>query len=296
MRIADQQLFGLLQGRFQQISQRILLAQQQIASQKEVSRPSDDPNTFGQIISDKSDLSRAEQRIRNVEFGASRLDAADSALATVNQVLSRIKELAVQARSDTATASDRSLIAKEVRELHRQLVQVANTEVNGTSIFAGTKTDLAPFVLGPGDTVQYQGNAETQSVEVGNGQRIQITVPGNVIFTGPSMNLFDGLRDLLASLESNNGTGIETGIGDVDRALVQVAGTQGTIGALANRLESTQRSLNDVSDLIKAALSRHEDADLAKAISDLTGQQLALEATARSANRLFENSLLNFLK
>ncbi|MGH7229815.1 MAG: flagellar hook-associated protein FlgL [Nitrospiraceae bacterium] len=296
MRVADQQLFGLLQGRFQQISRRIFDAQQQITSQKRVSKPSDDPSTFGQIISGKSDLARAEQRIRNIEFATTRLDGADNTLGTVSNLLSRIKELAVRARSDTATAADRGLIAKEVRQLHRQLVHLANTEVNGSSLFAGTKTDVAPFVLGSGDDVQYQGNGETQSVEVGNNQRIQVTVPGDQIFTGATTNVFDNVENLLAALESNNGSGIEAGIGDVDLSIIQIAGAQGTIGAMANQLESTKRSLQDVNDLIKTALSRNEDTDLAKAVSELTGQQLALEATARSANGLFENSLLKFLK
>ena len=91
-------------------------------------------------------------------------------MGQVDTILSRIKELAVGARSDTNTANDRNVIAKEVRSLHRELLQLSNTEINGQRIFAGTKTDTDPFVLGSDDTVTYAGNSETQSIAVGNNQ------------------------------------------------------------------------------------------------------------------------------
>jgi len=296
MRVADQQMFGLVLNQFQSISQKTLEAQQQASSGKRVSKPSDDPIAFGRIVLDKSDLAQNGQWLRNIDSGSTRLAQADSTLGQVNTTLSRLRELAVSARNDTNTANDRTVIAKEVRSLQRELVQLSNTEVNGQRIFAGTKTDADPFVLGVGDDVTYVGNDESQSVPVGQNQTIQVTLSGSQVFSGPTTNVFGSIKNLLSSLETNNGAGIETGIGDLDQAISQVANAQGQIGALDNRLSTTKSALQDTGDLLQTALSNDEDIDLAEAITNLTRQQTALQAAARSANAMFSNSLLNFLK
>lgn len=296
MRVTDQQIFGLVLGNMQRTRERLLIAQERISSQKRVTKPSDDPAAFGQMVLGKAGLAEAEQYLRNIQFASARLDAADGALVQVSTLLGRIKELAVGARSETKTAGDRSHIAQEVRQLHRQLLQLANSEINGQALFAGTKTDLSPFVLGVGDDVTYQGNNETQSIQVGTNETTQVTVPGDEIFTGPTINVFDAIRDLLSALENNDSAGIEAGIGAMDDALTQVADAQGRIGAMANRVESTSMMLGQVRDVLTTVISQQEDMDLAKAVSDLARQQVAIQATAEAASRLFESSLLPFLK
>ena len=199
MRVADQQIFGQVVSQFQQISQKTLEAQLQASTGKRVSKLSDDPVAFGRIVLDQTDLAQTNQWLRNIDSGTTRLASADNALGQVDTILSRIKELAVSARSDTNTANDRNLIAKEVRELHRELIQLSNTEINGQRIFAGTKTDTDPFGLGSNNTVTYAGNSETQSIAVGRNQSLQVTVPGDQIFTGATTNVFDSVKNLLAA-------------------------------------------------------------------------------------------------
>ena len=296
MRVADSQIVGLLTGNLGRTRSRIFTAQEQIATQKKVSQPSHDPVVYGQVLEGRSELSRTEQWSRNIQFGAQRLQLADSTLSQTSSVLSRIKELAVQARSDTVSAENRQAIAQEVRQLQQHLVQLANSEVNGQAIFGGTKTDVPPYVLGAGDTVTYQGNTETQSIAVGEGLTIQVLIPGGQVFSGPTANLFDGIRDLLTALESNNGSGIETGIGAMDQALTQVTNAQGQVGGLVNRLETAQEWLGQAHTLVSQTISENEDADMAQAITELRLQEVALEATQATLSRMFESSLLNFLR
>ena len=142
----------------------------------------------------------------------------------------------------------------------------------------------------------YAGNSETQSIAVGRNQSLQVTVPGDQIFTGATTNVFDSVKNLLAALESNNGSGIETGIGTLDQAITQVAAARGQVGALDNRLTTTQAALQGTVQLVQTSLSKDQDIDLAEAITNLTRQQTALQAAASSANALFDNSLLKFLK
>ena len=226
MRVADQQMYNTLLGNLQRSRLQMLDSQDQISSQKRVTTPDDDPSSYGQIVLDKSALSQTTQWLRNIDFGTSRMDAADHALGQTQNLITRVRELTIQASSDTTSAEGRQGIAKEVRQLQRQLVQLGNTEVAGQAVFAGTKTNVSPFVVTTGDTVTYQGNTETQSIAVGENQTVQILVPGSSIFTGATTNMFDSLRDLLTALESNNRSGIQAGIGNLDLATAQISDAQ----------------------------------------------------------------------
>ena len=295
MRISDQQFYGSTAGNLQRIKERIDTAQEQIATQQRIAKPSDDPAIFGQAILEKSTLADNDQWLRNIQFGTARVAVADQALGQTQNLISRVRELAVQARSDTTSAQGRVTIAQEVRQLHRQLIQLANTEVSGQPVFAGTKTDAPPFVLGVGDAVSYQGNSESQSIAVGPSQTTQIVLPGDQVFTGGTTNIFDDLSNLLTALESNNGAGIEVGIGALDQATTQIGLAQGQIGAIANRLDAAQVTSQSVSEAVKKLLSDQTDTDLATTLTELQLQQTAYQATSQTFTRLFDSSLLKFL-
>jgi flagellar hook-associated protein 3 FlgL len=296
MRVADLQLFGSTTGSLQRIKERIVHAHEQIASQQRIAKPSDDPSIFGQAILEKSALADNGQWIRNIEFGTARVAVTDQALGQTQNLLSRVRELAVQARSDTTSVQGRVTIAQEVRQIHRQLIQLANTEINGQPVFAGTKIDAPPFVLGVGDSVSYQGNSESQSIAVGPNQTTQIVLPGDQVFTGATTNIFDDLSNLLAALETNNGAGIETGIGDLDEGISQISLAQGQIGAIANRLDQAYGISLVVSESIQKILLEHTGTDLATALTELQLQETAYEATSQTFSRLFDLSLLRFLR
>ncbi len=296
MRVADQQIYSNLLGNLQRARLQSLNAQEQISSQRRVSHPSDDPSAFGQIVLDKSALSQTTQWIRNIDFGRARVDAADQALGQVQNLITRIRELTIQAGSDTTSPEGRETIAKEVRQLQRQLVQLGNTEVAGQAIFGGTETDVSPFVITSGDTVAYQGNAETQSIAVSPNQTVQILLPGSSIFTGSATNIFNSLRDLLTALESNDRNGIQDGLGNLDLATAQISETQGTVGALANRLQVTRDALDTATLTISKSISDNQDADLAAAISRLRLQEVAVNAASQAFARIFDTSLLNYLR
>ena len=296
MRVSDQLLYGSTAGNLQRIKEHIVRAQEQIATQQRIAKPSEDPSIFGQVILEKSALADNDQWIRNIQFGTARVAVADQTLGEAQNLISRVRELAVQARSDTTSAQGRVTIAQEVRQLHRQLIQLANAEVSGQPVFAGTKTGAPPFVLGAGDAVTYQGNSESQSIAVGPNQTTQIVLPGDQVFAGGTTNIFDDLSNLLVALETNNGAGIEVGIGNLDRAVDQMSLAQGQIGAIANRLDTANGSLLAVSAAIHQALSDQTDTDMATVLTELQMQQTAYQATSQTFSRLFDSSLLNFLR
>jgi len=144
--------------------------------------------------------------------------------------------------------------------------------------------------------VQYQGDDGLQTIEVGDGQTVKTNQPGNQTFTGPTTDLFASVKSLNAALNGNYVGGIQRGLAGVDVAVDQVSSVQGELGALSNRLASSKASLDETKVFLSNILSTNEDVDLVEAISQLTLQQVAIQAAGETLNRIFESSLLNFLK
>lgn len=144
--------------------------------------------------------------------------------------------------------------------------------------------------------IQYQGNSSLQNVEVADNQTVKMNLPGNTVFSGSTVDLFAAFKNLTAALSGNYGGGIDQGLADVDNTITQVSGARGEVGSLSNRLDSTKQNLDAAKELITRGLSENEDADLVKVASQLAERQLALQVASQALSRVFESTLLNFLK
>lgn len=163
------------------------------------------------------------------------------------------------------------------------------TVTNGTG--APASGDLFSVVSG----LQYQGDAEIQAVEIGPGQTVSTNVGGDQAFAGENSDIFARVKQLVGALRGNFRLGITEALGGLGAGISQVAAVLGEVGATSNRLETTNARLIDARGFFQQTLSETEDVDMAKAISDLTLQQYAIEAASRTLARVFENSLLNYI-
>jgi flagellar hook-associated protein 3 FlgL len=160
----------------------------------------------------------------------------------------------------------------------------------------GTSAPDAGDIFHVASQTRYAGDSEVQAVEVADRQVVPTNIPGDEVFSGSTVNLFDTVQQLLAALRGNFKAGIVESLGNLDRSLNQLASAHGSIGALANRLEATSSALQESKDLATNTLSSLEDIDLAKTISDLTLQDYAIKAAGETLGRIFDNSLLNHLR
>jgi flagellar hook-associated protein 3 FlgL len=186
-----------------------------------------------------------------------------------------------------------------------ETVLANQTYVSGGSIdFKGLRISIKTDTGAPasGDIfrvrsgVQYQGNEGLQAIEVRDNQTLKTNLPGNQVFSGATIDLFAAVKSITAALNGNFGGGIGQGLDDLDSAIQQVSEARGEIGALTNRLDTIEGSLQDIKELVSGALKENQDADLVQVISELSEQQYALQAIAQAGSRIFESSLLNFLK
>ncbi len=160
---------------------------------------------------------------------------------------------------------------------------------NGTG--APASGDLFSVVSG----IQYQGDAGVHAIEIGPGQTVPTNVAGERAFIGGDVDIFAYVKQLVSALRGNDRLGITEALGGLSPGISQIAAIQGEVGATSNRLETNAAQLEETKGFLVQSLSETEDVDLAKAISDLTLQQYAIEAASRTLTKVFENSLLNYL-
>lgn len=382
MRVTDRQQVDALRA-IQSIQGNIGDRNEQVSSGKRVNRPSDDPAASERINQFRNVLRTTEQRLATVNEGVGRLNLSDSVLETAGNTVQRAKELALNMASDTNTSVERRNAALEVQQLILGLAGIANTQLNGRFVFAGSQTQTEPFVPGSatgsasttnggsaniavsvatasalqpdayqiqftsstqfdvlnlttnqtvssGNTYSsgvafsfdglnatitdaggppatgdqffvrvgytYQGDGAGIEVEIGDGRTVETNVPGNQIFSGTTVDLFQNLQDFHQALVTNDAQGIKAAIGQLDQSLSQVTDARATIGARVNRLDTIKDGLDLLRVNTQTLRSNFEDADIAQVASDLATLQNTLEASMSTLARQFQTSLLNFIK
>jgi len=119
--------------------------QEQLSTGKRLLRPSDDPVDVANALQLRTKVKQLNQFTENMNDGASFMQISDTAMMSIDDILQRLRELALQASSDTMSAKERLFIAREVEQLTRQFVALTNSMHKGDYIFAGTQTKIMPF-------------------------------------------------------------------------------------------------------------------------------------------------------
>ena len=134
------------------------------------------------------------------------LQVSDSALGSVVSELTQAVSLATSANNGTMNSSDVQSIGNQLAGIRDELQSLANTNYQGQYIFAGGQTSTAPFststVASPAVT-SYNGDQDVNYLEMPNGQKIQLNVPGSQIFLGSGANsVFGAINALIADYSS----------------------------------------------------------------------------------------------
>ncbi len=309
-RVSTSSAFMIFRRNLGIANEKSLRISNQMATGKRVNLPSDDPLAAQTIISLKETMSRVEMYKRNVQMADQRWKQIESEIGSVNELLIRAKELAIQGNNGTLGAEQRELISKEVAQLGAELLSISNRQINGEYIFAGYKSDTKPFERAAGypdadPAVVFNGDTNVRRVQVGDDDWFDIQLRGDVVFKGDggagSVDPFQILANLEQALLDNNidendPAGVPQAIEDLDAALQQVQGELASVGAKTNRLESLKNSLQTQFDLNKEFLSQNEDVDFAEAAYEFQRAQIVLQATVNSAAAILNRpTLMDFL-
>lgn len=203
----------------------------------------------------KSNIRGSRQAARNAGDGISMIQTAEGGMNEVSNILIRLRELSVQAASDTIGEQERKFTDLEFQQLTTEIDRIANsTTFNGKELLTG-KGDNLEFQVG------VQNNAETDRVSFD---------PSTNVATADSLGL-GGLGI------SSKGDAHEN-LAKIDSAMNSVNGSRATLGALQNRLQSTINNLEVRVENLSAANSRIRDADVAAESSELSKANILTNA------------------
>lgn len=295
MRVNPNPLPDLLAA-LEQTQQQINTDLQQISSGQSVSVPSDNPGAAAALVQNAAQTSTADQFLRSIGSVQGEVASADSTLSSVTTALQRAISLGVEAANGTLNASDRAAIAIEVQGIQTQLVGLANLSYQGSYVFAGTATQTAPYALDPASAsgVTYAGNSNTNSITLGNDFTLQTNVPGSQLFSAAGSDVFQSIQDLLTGLQT--GTGIAAAVGEVNSAANYLDAQRVFYGNAENQLTAQQTYLNTDTTSLAQQQNTLGGADLATAISNLTSEETAHQATLAAVAGANQPNLFSYLK
>lgn len=219
MRITNNMLVSNMLTALGNNESRMMKYQNQLNTGKKIQLPSDDPIVAARALKLRTDVSKIEQYQKNLGDAKSWVDATDTALAQIGDILKRAKELATQAANGTNSPTETGNIGEEMKQLKIQLVHIANTTYSGRYMFSGFKTDQK--LINDDESSPDFGKFEidvntiTEKIqfEIGEGDNININVCGGDIFNLGG-NAADGVEPAMMALFTNIITEMEAGDND----------------------------------------------------------------------------------
>ncbi len=142
MRITNNMLINNMMRNLNNNLKKMNKIQQKLSSGKKFQLPSDDPIGVSRSLKLNTDIAKIEQYKRNLDDAVSWLEITESAVAKVEDVLQRARELTVQAANGTNSDDDLKMISSEIEQLKDHLIKISNTTYAGRYIFSGYKTDV----------------------------------------------------------------------------------------------------------------------------------------------------------
>ncbi|OXT16877.1 flagellar hook-associated protein FlgL [Bacillus sp. OG2] len=294
MRVTQSMLSNNMLSNLGRSFSRLSTLQDQISSQKKITRPSDDPVVAMKGITYRRNLQEVEQFKRNFSEAYNWMDNSDASLDKAGQAIQRIRELVVQASSDTYDASQRVSISQEIGQLKEHLIEIANTKVGDKYIFNGTDT-LSKPVDASGDSVQVSGNSSPVQIELSKGVYIPVNVKPEKVF---SEELFDDIDGLILSLEAagSNGDSLNPYLDQIDSHLNNAVNARSDLGARYNRVELMEARIDQQEVISKKVMSDNEDIDFEKVVTELLAQESAHRAALSVGSRIIQPTLMDFLR
>lgn len=249
-------------------------AMEKITSGKKINSAKDNPLKIEQSENFRMQIRALEMANKNLQDSSSMIQVADSTMGTISEALIRMKELTVQAASETTNEADRNIIQSEIDQLKSYIDDTANnTEFNGNKLLVnGNVTD----------------NSKPKYVEMQIGANVgdSIGIPFfNVSSETLGIDKLDVVNDATKALNS------------IDEALKDVNGCRAKYGAVQNRLETSIEITSSSSYIYEKSSSDINDADIALEMAEIARTSILMEsATAMMAqSNNFPKDMLNIL-
>ena len=242
-----------------------------LSSGYRITKASDDAAGMGVSTNLRSQVMGYKMAMRNAQDAVSVIQTTEAALNESASIITRLRELTVQAASDGLGTTERGYLAKEVTQLTQELERIANTtEFNGRMLLNASAPTLQ-FQVGirntDNDKITIDVDSATlgglgMSSKAGSHSAFNKAFGDNAVKLG-NLSAASGYKELLSRL---------------DTALNSISNRRATLGATANRLQSAQNTLAIAMESAQQANARVRDVDVAQESAKLSANQVLVQA------------------
>lgn len=145
MRVTHNMMSNSMILNLQRQSEQLFNVQTQIATQKRLNKPSDDPAGMGRVLEYRSKLAVMDQYQQNIEQGRTLIEINELTLDLIDELIGLAREIALTYGNPDTSPDAKQLAADEVDDLYDQIVQLANSKTGSDYLFSGHQTDTPPF-------------------------------------------------------------------------------------------------------------------------------------------------------
>jgi len=240
-----------------------------IASGSRINKSADD--AAGLAISEKmkGQIRSIRQDVRNANDGISMISTAEGGMNEISNILTRFRELSIQAASDTVGNDERGFIDKEVQQLKQEIVRIsASNEYNGRKLLTGE-----------GDSLD---------IQIGTHNK-----PDEDRFSFETRKINVSLEHLgLTSFNVMDKESARSGLDSVDASVKTLVENRAELGSIQNRLQSTVNNLRVYDENLSGANSRIRDADMATETAELAKNNILAQAGASVLSQANSNGMI----
>ena len=286
MKISTSMLFDRATERMSTIQNRLATTQAQMAETKQVLSPSDAPDQAAAIQRLHGEIDRQDSHIQALKVAMQRFSAEETALKSSSDILTRVKELGLQAGNDTLSPEDRKAVGVELKALRQQLVSLGNSRDAEDNV---------------GVVTCHGAQTETQ-IPAGVERVVQFTRAGTDVFSrvvrqdGQSVGFFDALDHMIKAVDNSDTQGIQQGISDASQMSSNLDLALAHTGSDQKVVQSQLDVLNETTLRLKSSLSQVEDLDYASAVTKMNKEMMALQAAMGSFSKISSLSLFEYIK
>jgi flagellar hook-associated protein 3 FlgL len=279
----------------QQSQMSLNTALQQVSTGKSVNLPSDNPAAAADMVQNTMEQGDVDQYTQNVNTVLANVQEANSVLNGVVTSLTKAVSLGTEGANGTNTPQDRAEIATQVQGIFSTVLSAANTTFAGSYLFGGTST-ATPYTADSSPAgFTYNGNNDTNSVQIGDQTNVQFNLPGSEVFSNSATNVLGSLSSLVTALQTGTSADIATATSAVDSAVGYISQQQVFYGNAENQLNSQQTSLQQDTVTLSTQENNLVGVNMAVAATNLSQAETDNNAALAAAAKVLPTTLLNFL-
>jgi len=254
VRITSNMITDRVMSNLQTNFRNVATLQEALTTGRKFRLPGDNPAGYAKALSLRSELSENRRYQRNIGLGQTTAELTESTLSTITDGLQRARELAVQGANDSYPPESRAAIADEISQIMEDVIELANSNFEGTFLFSGTRTLHTPFsgitTASGREGVRYGGDLGDRRFEINQNEFLPVNLDGITAF-------FSSRGEVRSSVAVTPDALLATELTGIAPPLVPVAGDF-TVDGVTISFDPATDTLESLRDSINRSVTTAE--------------------------------------